>query len=367
MEPKHSILIVDDNPINIKVLMDSLGKPEYRLLSATNGQKALMIAEKVIPDLILLDINMPGLNGYDTCKKLKENEQTKGIPVIFLSALNEVGNKIHGFNVGAVDYITKPFQRDEILVRVRTQIKISELHKKSLKQKEEISSILHILSHDILNQIMLIDVSATLLDGEIQTTPETEKRLGVIQSTVQNIAELISKINTITRLEEGKYEFESAPLSTKRIRAEVEKVFSHRATEKNISFEFEMNDIEDFIHVDHVIFFNTILNNIISNAIKFSFPDSKIKISAIKNDECSVLRVQDFGTGMTEEQLANVFRTDRNTTTTGTQGERGTGYGMPLIKRYTEAQKGQIKIESSHIEVSPNEHGTTIELSFKHA
>ena len=132
MDHKYSLLIVDDNPINIKVLMDSLGKPEYKLLSATNGQKALMIAEKVIPDLVLLDINMPGLNGYETCKALKENEVTEHIPVIFLSALNEVGNKVHGFNVGAVDYITKPFQREEILVRVKTQLQIADLHRKTL-------------------------------------------------------------------------------------------------------------------------------------------------------------------------------------------------------------------------------------------
>jgi signal transduction histidine kinase len=366
METKYNILIVDDNPINIKVLMDSLAKPEYKLLSATSGQKALMIAEKVKPNLVLLDINMPGLNGYDTCKALKENEITKDIPVIFLSALNEVGNKVHGFNVGGVDYITKPFQREEVLVRVETQIKISELHRKTVAQKEEIYSLLHILTHDILNQIMLIDISSTLVETEQNLDDNGKLRISTIQQTVRNISTLISKIKSITRIDEGKYQFDKVNIGAKEIEKEIETVFEHRMKEKNLEFEFDINSDcdEKFICVDPVIFLNTIVDNLISNSIKFSFENSKILLKAEKDEKESRLIVRDYGTGMTSKHLEKIFKTNVNTTMTGTKGERGTGYGMPLVKRYTEALGGSIKVESTFKEDGVEDHGTTMILSF---
>lgn len=141
---QSQVLIVDDNPLNLQVLVDFLaGSQNFTVLMAKDSYKALNIAQKRVPDLILLDINMPGLNGYEVAKKLKANSQLKHIPIIFISALTETESKVEGFRVGGTDYITKPFQKDEVLARVEAQLRISNLQKElrenyhKLEQKNE--------------------------------------------------------------------------------------------------------------------------------------------------------------------------------------------------------------------------------------
>lgn len=124
------ILIVDDKLENIRFLSSFLSKQGYQVRKAINGQAALMAARTVSPDLILLDINMPGMGGYEVCKQLKGELQTSSIPIIFLSAGDDIADKIRAFQVGGVDYITKPFQLEEALVRIQTQLKVQSLQKK---------------------------------------------------------------------------------------------------------------------------------------------------------------------------------------------------------------------------------------------
>lgn len=124
------ILIVDDNPTNLKVLSSNLSGSGYELLIANTGERAIAIAKRAKPELILLDINLPGINGFETCRTLKKDKNTEDIPIIFLSALDDVNSKLEGFRSGGVDYITKPFYKDEVLVRVATQLKIHKLQKK---------------------------------------------------------------------------------------------------------------------------------------------------------------------------------------------------------------------------------------------
>ncbi|HOO64379.1 MAG TPA: response regulator, partial [Synergistaceae bacterium] len=122
MESKQKIMIVDDTPQNLKLLGNMLREEGYQVYSFPKGEFALKAAERKIPDLILLDINMPGMNGYEVCAKLKENPVLREIPVIFLSALNEAEDKVKAFHSGGVDYITKPFQLEEVTARIRTHL-----------------------------------------------------------------------------------------------------------------------------------------------------------------------------------------------------------------------------------------------------
>lgn len=124
-----NILLVDDSPANLRLLMDILGKVGYKVRLAHNGQLALMAVEKEPPDLILLDIMMPGMDGYEVCEHLKANEQTRDIPVIFLSALSGIFDKVNAFNVGGVDYIPKPFQEAEVLARIKTHLALQNMQK----------------------------------------------------------------------------------------------------------------------------------------------------------------------------------------------------------------------------------------------
>jgi signal transduction histidine kinase len=140
--PKADILIVDDTPHNIRFLSAMLMEQGYNVRKALDGQMALTAVETVAPDLILLDINMPGMNGYEVCKRLKENPQTSAIPIIFLSALDDVVDKVRGFQLGASDYITKPFQFEEVLVRLQTQLTIRALQTQLETQNEQLQQAL---------------------------------------------------------------------------------------------------------------------------------------------------------------------------------------------------------------------------------
>ncbi|MGK7924364.1 MAG: response regulator [Spirulina sp.] len=136
------ILIVDDTPDNIRLLSTMLSKRGYRVRPAINGKMALLAAKAVPPDLILLDINMPAMNGYEVCKKLKDNEKTQEIPIIFLSALDNVEDKVKAFEVGGIDYITKPFQFAEVLVRIQNQLMIRKLQKTLQKQNDRLKQVM---------------------------------------------------------------------------------------------------------------------------------------------------------------------------------------------------------------------------------
>lgn len=136
-----SILLVDDNPTNLKVLSANLAGLDYQLLTATTGERALVVAQNALPELILLDINLPGINGFEVCTQLKNNPITAHIPIIFLSALDDTQSKVKGFEVGGVDYVTKPFQREEVIARVQTQLKISTLTKNLEAQNKVLENI----------------------------------------------------------------------------------------------------------------------------------------------------------------------------------------------------------------------------------
>lgn len=145
------VLIVDDNPTNIKVLYEVLEQANFRVLIAKNGESALEKLKAVIPDLILLDVMMPGIDGFETCRRLKANCTTQAIPVIFMTALSEVEHKTKGFHLGAVDYITKPFQQEEVLARVGLHLKLRELAKKLECLVEERTSQLNTTVSELKN------------------------------------------------------------------------------------------------------------------------------------------------------------------------------------------------------------------------
>ena len=144
--PTESILLVDDNPTNLQVLFQTLEGIGCKLLIAKNGEMALSIAGKALPDLILLDIMMPGIDGYEVCRQLKSNPATSGIPVIFLSALGDTEDKVKGLQLGAVDYVTKPFQPDEVIARVNTHLTIHRLKREVESQKDQLEHELEVVS-----------------------------------------------------------------------------------------------------------------------------------------------------------------------------------------------------------------------------
>jgi two-component system sensor histidine kinase/response regulator len=201
---KGNILIVDDTPENLRLLSNALTERGYKVRSVINGAMALMGAKAAPPDLILLDINMPQMNGYEVCEALKADEQTREIPVIFISALDEVLDKVKGFAVGGRDYITKPFQLEEVLARIDNQLTIRNLQKQLQEQNQLLQQeirdrqkaeqalrvFLHSISHDLRNPVtgMLMVLknllnrpwSAVSNQSSPPPTPQEQKSLPIL-------------------------------------------------------------------------------------------------------------------------------------------------------------------------------------------
>jgi DNA-binding response OmpR family regulator len=185
-KPQANILIVDDTPANLNVLSTILTQQGYKVRPANSGEVALVVAQRAAPDLILLDIQMPGMNGFEVCRRLKEIDQTRDIPVIFISALDEVLDKVEAFEVGGVDYITKPFQILEVLARIEHQLTLR-------RQQEQIAAV-NILAHDLQDSIRQLVGHAELLATSGHAPPSTELRTEVHQVAQKIEAALVQLV-----------------------------------------------------------------------------------------------------------------------------------------------------------------------------
>jgi two-component system sensor histidine kinase/response regulator len=317
---KGNILIVDDTPENLRLLSNALTERGYKVRSVINGAMALMGAKAAPPDLILLDINMPDMNGYEVCEALKADEQTREIPVIFISALDEVLDKVKGFAVGGRDYITKPFQLEEVLARIENQLTIRNLQQQLQEQnqrlQQEISDrekaeqalrvFLHSISHDLRNPVtgMLMvlknllnrpwsvvsrDVPAERLSGvgsEQEPTTDTEQGTIPLRSTLERMATSCERqLNLINSLVEShEYEVWGVPLEcqpvslhqlTQRLVEEWQPMLkSNQATLKNlVSAELPP------LYADPNQLWR-VFSNLIANALKHNPPGITLTLSA---------------------------------------------------------------------------------------
>jgi DNA-binding response OmpR family regulator len=187
------ILIVDDTPANIGVLHKTLEPHGHKIFISSSGIGALNFLENTIPDLILLDIMMPGLDGFETCEKIKENEKTKNIPIIFITAVSETEAIVKGFKLGAMDYITKPFRQEEVIVRVKNQLQL----KKTMTELNGINAVLEGMAYESsTGYIQLTDQ----LKGKIKSAKDVEHKLRLyIEHLETKIAELTKSVEDLKK------------------------------------------------------------------------------------------------------------------------------------------------------------------------
>ncbi|MBN2601247.1 MAG: response regulator, partial [Candidatus Marinimicrobia bacterium] len=225
---KNTVLIVDDVALNLD-LLSSLLIEKYRVKVAKDGPAAIKIVQDVNPDLILLDVMMPGMNGFQVCEQLKSDPQTKDIPIIFLTAKTETGDIVRGFEVGGVDYLTKPFNSPELLIRVDTQILIKEQKDLISRQNREQKEMLHILSHDLANHFGIISFALEL--SKINPGKLDEYYFKIKNATSHGI-DIIELVREMRSLEEKGLELTGVNLAG--IVAESVQLLADRYREKNI-------------------------------------------------------------------------------------------------------------------------------------
>lgn len=352
-EFQPSVLIVDDTMENLQVLAEMLRDKHYKVAIAKDGMKALNFVSKRKPDLILLDIMMPEMDGFEVCRRLKSDPEAKEIPVIFISALADTADKLKGFEVGGIDYITKPFKREEVFARVKTHLDL-KLSLEALQKANESLEIANgtkdklfsIISHDLRNPVFATSSMLDILVDEAGSFPEEEKAeiLNDLRNSMKEVHSLLENLLSWSRSQQGTIAYEPSNVNILEIIDSNISLLSGIAKEKNIRLYSEITD-RLILFCDYNTI-NTVVRNLISNALKFTPEAGEVKISAITKDNHVEISVADSGVGIPKETIGKLFQVGKHVTTYGTRNEKGTGLGLLLCKEFVEKNGGQIWVES---------------------
>jgi two-component system, sensor histidine kinase and response regulator len=342
-----NILIVDDIPANLKVLGDILKEEGYKVRPVPNGMLALQVAEKEKPDLILLDIMMPEMDGYEVCRRLKANQELCEIPIIFISALNETNDVVKALKYGGVDYITKPFKSEEVTARVSTHVKLRrqsiELQKLNITKDKFFSIIAHDLRGPMGGFMGLTDVLSEKL--RLMSMDDIQKYLESMRKTSTNLFRLLENLLNWARLQQGAIPFNPESIHLLPIISESVEMIKESAISKGIDIEYSISD-QIKVYADSNVL-QTVLRNHISNAIKFTPKGGKVNISAKNLDDKGIeISIRDSGIGMSQKMMESLFHLDAKNGRPGTDGEPSTGLGLLLCKEFIEKHGGQIRVES---------------------
>lgn len=382
LNKKPRILLVDDTPESLALLSTVLDFQDARVSFATNGNEAIRIAKTIKPDLILLDVMMPGLNGYDICKILKADADTLDIPVIFLTARDDESDIIQGFQSGGVDYVTKPFKNEELVARVKTHLELKRSRDIIREQKERLersnaalktytteitnlnSALLAsqndlkamvemkdkffaIISHDLrspfsgflgVTEFLAFNPDPMSMEEMKGVTKELNKSARILYSLIENLlAWAQAQTNTL------KCELSSQNLHAC-INSAVEQVHNFAQGKKIII----VNNVDTKnVAVFDPVLLKTVVRNLLINAVKYSYPQSTIEIeSNVVANNAVAVSVIDHGVGMKQKQIESLFRIDVKQSTPGTAAETGTGLGLHLCKEFLQKQGGTITATS---------------------
>lgn len=351
---KYNILIVDDIPDNLKILSNILHQKGMEISFALNGMQALETVIENPPDLVLLDISMPGMDGFQVCQKLKENKKTKHIPIIFLTARNQTADVEKGFKMGGVDYITKPYNSTELMSRVFTHLELKasrDLIEKQLAELKELNAtkdkFFSIVAHDLKNPFTTVMGFSDLLVTKSANFNEDTKNkyYKYIYNSARNGYVLLENLLKWAQLQTRQIKVNKAKYSIKQTIDEVVGFSMPTAEKKNINLKTEYGHNTDMIFFDKDMI-STVIRNLLSNSIKFTPLGGAVKIITKSNNEKTTIAVKDTGIGISDENIQKLFRIDEQLSTPGTEMEKGNGLGLILCKDFVEQNNGSIQIES---------------------
>lgn len=341
------LLIVDDNMLNLQLTAGILKEEGYLISLAQDGQAALSQLEHMVPDLILLDIMMPGMDGLEVCRILKKDPILCEIPVIFLTAKKETEDLAEGFNVGGVDYITKPFNREELIVRVKNHLELSKSRKRIIEMNQTRDKLYSIIAHDIRSPFSNIVLTLNTLAGGffdpvsddfVEIIKNLERSANETRILLDNLLDwtrlnndtliLSLKQNMILPIIDNCLDLLKGNIDTKKIKVQV--------------------DIPD----DFSAFFDersmkSVFRNIIFNSVKFTPVGGEISIKAVSEGESVLVSIIDSGVGMTPEVIRRIFVNNEHFSTKGTENEQGSGLGTYIIKDFIKRNGGRLEVTSN--------------------
>jgi signal transduction histidine kinase len=349
------ILLVDDQPTNLKLLRQTLEPAGYSILAAADGLRTLELARRACPDLILLDVMMPEMDGYQTCQKLKEDPATAAIPVIFITARTDTASVVQGFETGAVDYLAKPFQREEVLIRVATHLRVDRLARQLAAANKRIreasrrkSRFLASMAHELRTPMnAIVGFTRRVQRKSKDILPQQQRdNLDKVLTSSDHLLSLIDEILDLSKIEAGQMTVHPAVFDPRQL---VEDCCD--TLRPLVGPEVELcHQVAPTIGQAHTDAsrLRQIIINLVGNALKFTAAGSVrvgIEAEGTNNDVSLVITVADTGSGITAADLGTIFEefcqvesVDRN--------KKGTGLGLSITKSLTQLLGGTIAVES---------------------
>ena len=351
---EFKLLVVDDVQTNVLLLKALLGKEGYGILVANNGQEALEVIRNENPDLILLDVMMPGIDGFEVAERLKSEEFRCEIPIIFLTALDDTQSIVNGFKLGVGDFISKPFRKEELMVRIKHQLSLvaarriieeknEELRKTIAGRDKMYSVIAHDLRSPMASMKMLLNTIMMSVEKD-KIDPDIFDMLEMSNKTSEEVFSLLDNLLKWTKSQLGKLTVIPQKLDISGLADGVVEVMNSVAEVKHIKL-IRTDHESFFVYVD-IEMIKSILRNLISNAVKFSNPDSEIKVGIKAEDGKVIVSVTDSGKGIKKEDQHKLLKDSTHFTTYGTNSEEGSGLGLLLCRDFARKNGGELWFES---------------------
>ena len=352
---EYKILIVDDVMSNVLLLKVLLTNEKFQIATASNGRQALDQVTKEKPDLVLLDVMMPDMSGFEVSQQLKANPETAEIPIIFLTALNSTADIVKGFQVGGNDFISKPFNKEELIIRVTHQISLIAAKRIIVAQTEELrktiigrDKLYSVIAHDLRSPMGSIKMVLNMLILNLPSDtigPEMYELLTMANQTTEDVFSLLDNLLKWTKSQIGKLKVVYQDIDMVEVTEGVIEIFSMVAELKKISIRLETPSKLD-VHAD-IDMIKTVIRNLLSNAIKFSNEATEILVTVQEQEGMAVVSVKDSGCGIDEENQKKLLHTDTHFSTFGTNNEEGSGLGLLLCQDFVIKNGGKLWFTST--------------------
>ncbi len=348
------ILVIDDSSLDRKLISKVLERKSFQVFSAASGEEGISMIQEVLPDLILLDIMMEGMDGLEICQHLKGMPECKNVAIIFMTGKTDSDTILQAFSEGASDYITKPYRIKEAMARIETHLKVralleqhTEFIKALTQANTEKSKFLGIASHDLKNPLVSINGLAHFLaSGKFGNMSSTQAEMvSSIYEASEAMLALVNDLFDVALIETGQLKVEIDEVDLYKLVKTSVNLYRITAEKKEIQIEFVDNDIPDIVRCDKRQV-RRVMDNLLSNAIKFSEAGTTIRVIIESDNNWVFFRVADEGPGVPEDEFDKLFESFSKTSVQPTGGETSTGLGLNICKKVMKAHGGDIYAEN---------------------
>jgi two-component system sensor histidine kinase/response regulator len=343
-----SVLVVDDNLDNLRLLGAMLADRGFDVRPVTSGAEALRTVAQAPPDLVLLDVSMPLMDGFEVCARLKQDEATRDVPVIFVTALGDITAKVKGFAAGGTDYITKPFQLEEVLARVSNQLALRDArrqlssHLERLHELERLrDDLVHMIVHDLRSPLTAMIMNIYALKSRV--AGESRDIVGELAKAAEALSGMTNTLLDVRRLEEGKMPLQRVACDLTRIAAEVRGALAVMHRGRTI----ELDGDGPVVAVCDPALIRRVLENLLSNGIKHSPASGRLRVAIARVAERIRVTVEDEGEGVPPEARQRIFEKFGAVTARADSSYHSAGLGLAFCKLAVLAHHGAIGVESA--------------------